>query len=258
MHVCHEMACRVIGTPTLALRRRQTWAPAWAAHVLLQEKRRKGTSQTSTQPRAKLNIPIRQRIRVPCEVQCGARATIPFHEGGDGRLDLTTMGVWEPPQHLSANWEQDGNTKQWKQNIILIITLNSLTLPISHNREKMRRRWYLLLMRRSLEMKSLASSDMLLNSSSSKFHWHWRMLLRVWLSSSPRNGDRPLRLDKKRAWLNISEMCVWWCVCLCPCVLQDNCAGRLVCTWAYVQILTACTWWLPSSTCLCWTRQTRS
>lgn len=45
-----------------------------------------------------------------------------------------------------------------------------------------------------LEMKSLASSDVSANSGSSKFHLAAKMLFRVSLSSSPRNGERPLRL----------------------------------------------------------------
>lgn len=46
-------------------------------------------------------------------------------------------------------------------------------------------------------MKSLASSDVSANSGSSKFHLQARMLFRVSLSSSPRNGQRPLRLAGK-------------------------------------------------------------
>ncbi|TNN76869.1 hypothetical protein EYF80_012922 [Liparis tanakae] len=43
-------------------------------------------------------------------------------------------------------------------------------------------------------MNSFASSEMSVNSSSSKFHWQARMLFNVSLSSSPRNGDKPLSL----------------------------------------------------------------
>lgn len=46
-------------------------------------------------------------------------------------------------------------------------------------------------------MKSFASSDVSANSGSSKFHLHAKMLFRVSLSSSPRNGQRPLRLAGK-------------------------------------------------------------
>lgn len=46
-------------------------------------------------------------------------------------------------------------------------------------------------------IKSLASSETSLNSSSSKFHSQARMLFSVSLSSSPRNGDKPLSLDIK-------------------------------------------------------------
>lgn len=43
-------------------------------------------------------------------------------------------------------------------------------------------------------MKSLASSDVSANSGSFKFHLQAKMLFRVSLSLSPRNGQRPLRL----------------------------------------------------------------
>lgn len=52
-----------------------------------------------------------------------------------------------------------------------------------------------------LEMKSLASSDVSANSGSSKFHLAAKMLLRVSLSSSPRNGERPLRLSESDQFL---------------------------------------------------------
>lgn len=66
---------------------------------------------------------------------------------------------------------------------------------------------------RSLEMKFLASSDVSTNSCSSKFHWQAKMLFRVWLSSSPRKGQRPLRLTgRDRQSLELV------CACVCTCV----------------------------------------
>lgn len=68
---------------------------------------------------------------------------------------------------------------------------------------------------RSLEMKSLASSDVSMNSCSSKFHWLAKMLFIVWLSSSPRKGQRPLRLKEgHRCSLTVGFYCAY-CVCLC-------------------------------------------
>lgn len=46
----------------------------------------------------------------------------------------------------------------------------------------------------SLEMKSLASSEMFSKASASKSQFECRMLFMVSVSLSPRNGDRPLRL----------------------------------------------------------------
>lgn len=65
-----------------------------------------------------------------------------------------------------------------------------------------------------LEMKSLASSDVSTNSGSSKLHLQAKMLFRVSLSSSPRKGQRPLRLSGKTGerW---SLWLVYGCVCAC-------------------------------------------
>lgn len=59
-------------------------------------------------------------------------------------------------------------------------------------------------------MKSLASSEMPKNSLSSKFHWQARMLFSVSLSSSPRNGDRPLKLVKTVSVKNLKEVPQDW------------------------------------------------
>lgn len=61
-------------------------------------------------------------------------------------------------------------------------------------------------------MKSFASEEMCSNASSSKYQFTVTTLLRVSVSSSPRNGERPLRLllekgmaqkqtNKKPGWL---------------------------------------------------------
>lgn len=104
-------------------------------------------------------------------------------------------------------------------------------------------RWerHLLLTTRSLEMNSLASLDVSTNSCSSKFHWQDKMLFRVWLSSSPRKGQSPLRLKGRdiQVWILINRR------------LSIN--VRL-----FVLLLTACRWWRRGSTCLCWTTQSRS
>lgn len=89
-------------------------------------------------------------------------------------------------------------------------------------------------------MKSLASSDVSANSGSSKFHLAAKMLLRVSLSSSPRNGERPLRLTG-RDWLFFflnNSACVHLRALRCS--------------------LTACMWWRRGSTCPFWTTQNRS
>lgn len=90
-------------------------------------------------------------------------------------------------------------------------------------------------------MKSLASSDVSENSGSSRFHLAARMLFRVSLSSSPRNGERPLRLRGREhnflfVFYNSSH--IHLCTLMCS--------------------LTACTWWRRGSTCLCWTTQSHS
>lgn len=90
-------------------------------------------------------------------------------------------------------------------------------------------------------MKSLASSEMSLNSSSSKFHWQPRMLLSVSLSSSPRNGDKPLSLDHNGAQLRDAAVRLSVCVFVC----------------VHLQ-LTACRWWHQGSTCLWGMKQTHS
>lgn len=98
---------------------------------------------------------------------------------------------------------------------------------------------YLLFTTSNLEMKSLASSDASTNSCSSKFHLQAKMLFRVSLSSSPRKGQRPLRLTG-RDRRSLASVC-----------------GR-VCAHVFVCLLTACRWWRRGSTCLCWTTQSRS
>lgn len=47
-------------------------------------------------------------------------------------------------------------------------------------------------------MKSLASSDTFSNASASKSHFACRMLFIVSASLSPMNGERPLKLKKKK------------------------------------------------------------
>lgn len=73
---------------------------------------------------------------------------------------------------------------------------NNTTLDSTHKVTHSNFHLLLLISRRA--MKSLASSEMSVNSSSSKFHWQARMLFRVSLSSSPRNGDRPVSLEAQR------------------------------------------------------------
>lgn len=68
-------------------------------------------------------------------------------------------------------------------------------------------------------MKSLASSDVSTNSCSSKFHWQAKMLFRVWLSSSPRKGQRPLRLTR-RSKRSLTPFCINACACVCVLYLQ--------------------------------------
>ena len=75
-------------------------------------------------------------------------------------------------------------------------------------------------------IKSLASSEISVNSSSSKFHWHARMLFRVSLSSSPRNGDKPLRLLGSGEVNYCNSVClvsVSVCVSVCVCVCMYVC-----------------------------------
>lgn len=66
-------------------------------------------------------------------------------------------------------------------------------------------------------MKSLASLEVSLNSSSSKPHLQLKILFRVSLSSSPRKGHRPLRLHgrgrKPLACVSVTESV--YCVCMC-------------------------------------------
>lgn len=90
-------------------------------------------------------------------------------------------------------------------------------------------------------MKSLASSDVSANSGSSKFHLAAKMLFRVSLSSSPRNGERPLRLRGRDPFLLF---------------FFYNCSHMHLCTLRC--LLTACTWWRRGSTCPCWTTQSHS
>lgn len=92
-----------------------------------------------------------------------------------------------------------------------------------------------------LEMKSLASSDVSANSGSSKFHLAAKMLFRVSLSSSPRNGERPLRLRGRDPFL----------------LFFYNSSHMHLCTSHWCS-LTACTWWHRGSTCPCWTTQSHS
>lgn len=90
-------------------------------------------------------------------------------------------------------------------------------------------------------MKSLASPDVSANSGSSKFHLAAKMLFRVSLSSSPRNGERPLRLwgrDPFLFWFFYNSSHMHLCTQRCS--------------------LTACTWWHRGSTCPCWRTQSRS
>lgn len=71
----------------------------------------------------------------------------------------------------------------------------------------------------SLEMKSLASADVSINSCSSKFHLQAKMLFRVSLSSSPRKGQRPLRLTGGGTQ-SLTSDCA--CVCMCLCVYLQH------------------------------------
>ncbi len=89
----------------------------------------------------------------------------------------------------------------------------------------------LLLFTSRREMKSLASSEMSANSASSKLHWHARMLFSVSLSSSPRNGDKPLSLHMQTqvSITNRSPFGIIW-------LFIDVCG------------LTACKWWHLNST----------
>lgn len=98
---------------------------------------------------------------------------------------------------------------------------------------------YPLFMMSSLVMKSLASSDVSANSGSSKFHLQAKMLFRVSLSLSPRNGQRPLRLTGRDG----------------P---SFTIVSARVCACVFVCLLTACRWWRRGSTCPCWTTQSRS
>ena len=66
-----------------------------------------------------------------------------------------------------------------------------------------------------LEMKSLASSDVSTNSGSSKLHLQAKMLFSVSLSSSPRKGQRPLRLSGRDGRELVIMACVWMCLCAC-------------------------------------------
>lgn len=95
-----------------------------------------------------------------------------------------------------------------------------------------------------LEMKSLASSDVSANSGSSKFHLAAKILFRVSLSSSPRNGERPLRLRGRDPFLLLFFFFFYNSSHMHLCTLQCS--------------LTACTWWHRGSTCPCWTTQSHS
>ena len=93
-------------------------------------------------------------------------------------------------------------------------------------------------------MKSLASSEMSVNSSSSKFHWQAKMLFSVSLSSSPRNGDKPLSLDPEETQVRDATVCLFKLrVCVC---VNDHAQ------------LTTCKWWRQGSTCLWGMKRTHS
>lgn len=70
-------------------------------------------------------------------------------------------------------------------------------------------------------MKSLASSDVSANSGSSKFHLQAKMLFRVSLSLSPRNGQRPLRLTG-RDGPSFTIVSARVCARVCSCVYSQH------------------------------------
>ena len=67
---------------------------------------------------------------------------------------------------------------------------------------------FLMSLTRRLEMKSLASSEISSKVSSSKSHCAMVTLTNVSASESPRNGDRPERLEYRKDLTRISKMCV--------------------------------------------------
>lgn len=86
---------------------------------------------------------------------------------------------------------------------------------------------------RSSEIKSLASLETFSKPSLSNSHFAWRMLFMVSASLSPKNGDRPLRLESRGQLFRHSGLfpytcivtyCHFWIICVLSWYLKWVCS----------------------------------